>query len=119
MKKIIAGVILALASITANAFCYSDGVRTGVVQKFSHKGWIFRNWEGELVLPGEKFRSDMNGLRGGNVWAFSVNDSAVAKEVEMAASTGETVALHYCQAFVTFGTTDTDYRIVKVTVQKK
>lgn len=119
MKQIIAGLILAVASLSANAFCYSDGVRTGIVQKFSHKGWIFRNWEGELVLPGEKFRSDMNGLRGGNVWTFSVTDRVVAKELEMAASTGETVALNYCQVFMTLGMTDTDYHIVKVTVQKK
>lgn len=119
MKKIILGLLFAIASLSANAMCYSDGIRTGVVQKFSHKGWIFRNWEGELVLPGEKFRSDTNGLRGGNVWTFSVTDKAVAKDLEMAASTGETVALHYCQVFVTFGMTDTDYHIEKVTVQKK
>ncbi len=53
---------------------YSSGDRAGYVQKFSHKGWIFKTWEGELAmvpLPGalpEKF-------------AFSVRDDAIAKKI--------------------------------------
>lgn len=29
---------------------YSRGDRTGYVQKFSHKGWLCKTWEGELTM---------------------------------------------------------------------
>ena len=29
-------------------FTMSDGVRSGVLSKFSNKGYIFKTWEGEL-----------------------------------------------------------------------
>lgn len=50
---------------------YSTGDRAGWLQKLSHKGWICKTWEGELVMvsmPGttaEKFY-------------FTVHDEAVA-----------------------------------------
>lgn len=65
---------------------YSSGERAGWVQKFSHKGWVCKTWEGELALvslPGsavEKF-------------AFTVRDDAVAQAVS--AATGKRVTLHY------------------------
>jgi hypothetical protein len=31
-------------------FIYSEGNRSGLLQKFSHKGNIFKTYEGELVL---------------------------------------------------------------------
>jgi hypothetical protein len=65
---------------------YSSGERAGWVQKFSHKGWICKTWEGELALvslPGssvEKFE-------------FTVTDDAVAAKVS--AVMGKRVSLHY------------------------
>jgi hypothetical protein len=65
---------------------YSSGERAGWVQKFSHKGWVCKTWEGELALvslPGsavEKFY-------------FTVHDDAVARE--LAAAMGKRVTLHY------------------------
>ena len=56
------------------------------MQKFSHKGWVCKTWEGELALvslpgsPVEKF-------------FFTVHNDAVAKEV--GAATGKRVTLHY------------------------
>ena len=53
---------------------YSDGERAGVLQKLSHKGWLCKTWEGELLLtplPGtvpEKF-------------VFTVPDAAVAQRL--------------------------------------
>ncbi|HUI09101.1 MAG TPA: hypothetical protein VL221_02175 [Bacteroidota bacterium] len=67
---------------------YSHGERAGYVQKFSHKGWIFKTWEGELAMvsiPGttpEKFY-------------FSVRDDSVAAAIN--ASLGGRVALAYNQ----------------------
>jgi hypothetical protein len=70
----------------AMSWSYSSGERAGWVQKFSHKGWVCKTWEGELALvslPGstvEKFN-------------FTVHDDAAAKEIQQAV--GKRVTLHY------------------------
>jgi hypothetical protein len=70
----------------ALSWSYSSGERAGWVQKFSHKGWICKTWEGELALvslPGstvEKFY-------------FTVHDDAVARELQSAM--GKRATLHY------------------------
>ncbi|MBU0602005.1 MAG: hypothetical protein KKD25_06345 [Gammaproteobacteria bacterium] len=67
---------------------YSSGERAGYVQKFSHKGWFCKTWEGELAMvtmPGtltEKFE-------------FSVRDPDVARRLNE--SMGQRVSLHYAQ----------------------
>ena len=66
---------------------YSSGERAGWVQKFSHKGWVCKTWEGELALvslPGsavEKF-------------FFTVHDDATAHVIQ-SAMIGKRVTLHY------------------------
>jgi hypothetical protein len=65
---------------------YSSGERAGWVQKFSHKGWVCKTWEGELALvslPGSSVEK----------FYFTVHNDAVAKEV--ATATGKRVTLHY------------------------
>ena len=70
----------------ALSWSYSSGERAGWAQKFSHKGWICKTWEGELALvslPGsavEKFY-------------FTVHDDAAAKAIQQAV--GKRVTLHY------------------------
>jgi hypothetical protein len=67
---------------------FSSGERAGYVQKFSHKGWICKTWEGELQMipvPGsipEKF-------------LFSVRDEATAQKINNAM--GKKVSLHFEQ----------------------
>ncbi len=67
---------------------YSSGERAGYVQKFSHKGWFCKTWEGELTMmavPGsipEKFQ-------------FSVRDNKVAGSIN--ASMGKKVKIYYEQ----------------------
>jgi hypothetical protein len=68
------------------SWSYSSGERAGWVQKFSHKGWLCKTWEGELALvslPGssvEKFQ-------------FTVRDDAVAERINKVV--GRRVSLHY------------------------
>ncbi len=68
------------------SWSYSSGERAGWIQKFSHKGWLCKTWEGELAMvsmPGttaEKF-------------LFTVRDPAVADDINR--SMGKRVALHY------------------------
>ena len=56
MKKIFTIVFVILIAVSGIWFwwkfyyTYSDGNRTGLLQKFSHKGNIFKTYEGELVM---------------------------------------------------------------------
>jgi len=91
MKKLLLAplVLIALAILTLVFFwhwSYSTGDRAGYLQKFSHKGWICKTWEGEQAMvaaPGmvaEKFY-------------FTVHDDAVAEQINQLM--GKRVALHY------------------------
>jgi hypothetical protein len=82
---VVAGAAALWTTITL-AFSYSDGDRVGYVQKFSHKGWICRTWEGELAMtpvPGATPQ----------MFDFTVRDEAVVKKLKEAE--GKRVALHY------------------------
>lgn len=91
LRRLIVG-ILVLALLVAAYFwvvfswSYSSGERAGWVQKFSHKGWLCKTWEGELAMvsmPGstaEKFY-------------FTVRDDGVAESINR--SMGKRVAVHY------------------------
>ncbi len=67
-------------------FSYSDGDRTGYLQKFSRKGWVCRTYEGELAM------TTVPGVAP-TVWTFSVWDEAVAREIN--SLLGKRVVLHY------------------------
>jgi hypothetical protein len=76
----------ALWTLITLSFSYSDGDRIGFVQKFSHKGWVCRTWEGELAMtpvPGSTPQ----------IFPFTVRDKAVVKRIQDAE--GKRVALHY------------------------
>jgi len=86
-------VVLSIAVIAAYTwfslhYAYSDGERAGVLQKLSHKGWICKTWEGELLLTPvagtipEKFE-------------FTVPDDAIAARLNPLV--GKRVTLHYDQ----------------------
>jgi hypothetical protein len=65
---------------------YSDGERSGMLQKFSRKGWICKTWEGELSV------SYMPGMAP-VIWNFSVRDPTVVSRVNDVL--GKKVVLHY------------------------
>src|SRR6185295_6097513 len=78
--------LFALYVWLALSFNYSEGERAGFVQKFSHKGWICKTWEGELAmvnLPGAM----------PEIFAFTVRDDAVAARLNQ--SLGQRVVLTY------------------------
>ena len=94
MLKIFIGfliaVVLGLVGFTwiTLHWSYSEGERSGFLQKFSRKGWICKTWEGEMwlqTLPGtvaEKF-------------AFTVREDDIAKQ--LTADIGNRVTVHYAQ----------------------
>ena len=88
---------------------YSNGYRSGLLQKFSKKGWVCKTHEGELwqsvvaqVAP--------------NVWNFTVRDERIARQLE--SLVGKSVRVHYTEhrgvPTSCFG--DTPYYVDSVTV---
>jgi hypothetical protein len=67
---------------------YSNGERAGVLQKFSHKGWVCKSYEGELALY------VVAGVQP-EVWNFTVRDPAIAQQ--LAKVVGQRVQLHYVE----------------------
>ena len=70
----------------ALTWSYSEGDRTGWVQKISRKGWLCKTWEGELAM------SNVPGSMP-ELFHFSVRDDAIARQINDAA--GKRVSLHY------------------------
>ena len=52
LRWLLAIVVLVVISITyvKYFYTYSEGYRAGLLQKFSHKGAIFKTYEGEMIL---------------------------------------------------------------------
>ncbi len=69
-------------------YSYSNGERSGYVQKISNKGWVCKTWEGELAMvtqPGVPPQ----------IFVFSVRDDAVARSLMSAG--GKRVSITYEQ----------------------
>ncbi len=73
---------------------YSDGIRDGVLYKFSRKGNVFKTYEGELIQPGLRASSRGASINTNN-FNFSVLDEVMADSLEKVI--GKTVKLHYIQ----------------------
>src|SRR6185312_1113157 len=56
------------------SWAYSEGERSGVLQKFSKKGWICKTYEGELAQY-------VVGGVAPQIWYFSVRDAVVADQL--------------------------------------
>lgn len=74
-------------------YTYSDGYRSGLLQKLSHKGNIFKTYEGELVQ--RSIVSTGNVAIASEKFFFSVTSDSVAKV--MMNFEGRNVRLHYKQ----------------------
>lgn len=89
----------------------SEGFRDGTIQKFSHKGIIWKTWEGEMAQDGIKQKGE-NGVT--SVWEFSVTDPKIVEEIQKLPS-GTKVRLHYVQFMAaTWSEGSTSYRVTKV-----
>ena len=89
---ILIGVLCLAAYIYfATAYTYSDGNRAGRLIKFSHKGYIFKTYEGELNLGG--INTTNGGVLVNNMWQFSVADKSVADSLSRLE--GKDITVHY------------------------
>ncbi len=74
-------------------FTYSEGYRAGMLQKFSHKGTIFKTYEGEMVLS--SVESNKNVALASEKFLFSVKDESIALQLD--SLQGKSVVVHYTQ----------------------
>ena len=65
--------------------------RAGRLMKFSHKGFIFKTYEGELNLGG--INATNGGVMINNIWLFSVVDKNVADS--LLKLEGKDISVHY------------------------
>jgi len=72
---------------------YSSGIRFGLLQKFSHKGNIFKTYEGELILS--SVTSNSNVAIASEKFYFSVTNKNTADKLMH--SQGHYVTLYYKQ----------------------
>ncbi len=84
---------------------YSEGYRAGQLVKFSHKGVIFKTWEGEIS----------QGVSEGQIFKFSVEDHEKEVIKQLGDFQGAFVRLTYKERFKTFfWLGDSRYYVTKV-----
>jgi hypothetical protein len=74
-------------------YTYSDGYRAGLLQKFSHKGAIFKTYEGELILS--SVAGGNNVVIASEKFFFSVTDKKLASHLDTLQ--GRNIIVHYKQ----------------------
>ena len=113
-KVLIYGILaIVLAGASYVSFLYyatfSDGMRTGELIKFSHKGYFFKTWEGELS----------QGLSSSQKFAFSVMDNESEIIEQLKNNQGKFVRIEYIERYDTFlWWGDSNYYITKVQPEK-
>ncbi|HEV2479949.1 MAG TPA: hypothetical protein VGS79_09790 [Puia sp.] len=97
MKKVL-GIIVAVLIVGLLIFVYAryylvfgDGVKAGTLNYVVRKGYIFKTYEGEVILTG--IQSKVPNSMQSNEFLFSVPNEDVAKKLELAS--GSLVQLHY------------------------
>ena len=97
--------ILALAAFIYVRFFYvfGDGVKAGELNQFALKGYVFKTYEGRLIMAGFKgtnigaiqYSDDAKSSYGSYIFDFSVTDPKVADQLMRCS--GKQVELHYKQ----------------------
>lgn len=98
MKKFLIGILVIITLITVLYFgflhnaSYSEGVRSGELIKVSHKGILFKTWEGEIS----------QGISGAQIFAFSVLDNNKKVITDLKEMEGQYVQVSYKERYKTF-----------------
>lgn len=92
-------------------YTYSDGYRAGLLQKFSHKGNIFKTYEGEMILS--SVTSNTNVTLASEKFYFSVINKNLVQQFDTLQ--GQMVIIHYNQKNgVLFWRGDSEYLVDSV-----
>lgn len=110
-------ILLLVAYVFVCGFSFSTGTRTGIVIKLSHKGYVFKTYEGELNLGGV---SEGDGtIMPNHIWKFSVDRNNDSIYDVITKTEGKHVRLYYKEVIKNFfWQSETPYLIEKVEVVK-
>lgn len=115
MKRVLIKIGIGIGILFILYFCflyfasYSTGVRAGELIKFSHKGVMFKTWEGEIS----------QGVSESQRFVFSVQDKEKQVIEDLNNFQGKMLKLHYFERYkILFWLGDTKYFITKVELQK-
>lgn len=108
-----------------NGIEYSQGIRTGMINKISEKGLFWKTYEGQMALEG--IVSGNNSV-GANVWDFSLdrqarhgeNPKELAEKIRQYLEAGTKVKVTYVEPLATWPwRSGTDYLIQSVELVAK
>ena len=88
---------------------YSEGVRAGELIKLSHKGILFKTWEGEIS----------QGISGAQIFSFSVLDSDQQVIEDLKELQGQYVKVTYVERYRTFSWWGESHYFVKKVEKEK
>jgi hypothetical protein len=92
-------------------YTYSSGYRAGLLQKFSHKGNIFKTYEGEMILS--SVSSSTNVTIASEKFYFSATNEKLAHQLDTLQ--GQMMIVHYQQKNgVLFWRGDSEYLVDSV-----
>ena len=61
-------------------FVFGSGIKTGTLNYVVHKGYLFKTYEGEMILSGVSSKTP--GTIQSNQFLFSIDNESVAKQLE-------------------------------------
>jgi hypothetical protein len=112
---LLSAILILVAFVFISGMTYSSGTRTGIVIKLSHKGYVFKTYEGELNLGGI---SEGDGtIMPTRLWSFSVDRNNTAIYEAITKSEGKHVRLYYKEVIKNFfWQSETPYLIEKIEI---
>jgi len=97
--KAIVWVIVLIILAALAGFCYfkffwvfSDGTKTGELNSLTYTGYVFKTYEGEIILTGYGSKANTGTVQS-KTFKFSVADKEVAEQIKNL--TGEKITVHY------------------------
>ena len=96
-------------------YTYSEGYRAGLLQKFSHKGAIFKTYEGEMILS--SVSSTTNVVLASEKFNFTVINKNIVSQLDTLQ--GDMVIVHYKQKNgKVFWRGDSEYLVDSVRIKR-
>ncbi len=85
--------LIIYAALFSPGIPYSNGTRSGVIRRISHKGLMLKTWEGELDL----ITNEQNGVDAivREIFHFSVSSPEIAAEIREKEKAGKRTTLYY------------------------
>ena len=115
---ILSALVLVAVSVIYYFICgltYSEGTRSGILTKVSKKGYLFKTYEGELIIGG--LNEGDGAIMPATVFKFSILDQKVYQQLET--DQGRKVIVYYKEVIKNFfWQGETDYFVYQVSFVK-